>query len=205
MPLHSRKPSRMAAKVEIIAETLPSMPMKSKMLDRLSLTMAATLTCLATLMTGCATRPLPPDTAPPAPPSQPGGTDARPETQAPSSSSTYRPRASVADNAKAYRKDAASHLYTLNGNRIYKGKLPPLLYAVGVLDVDIDNQGRVAKLSWKRAPSQAPEVIAEIERTVRNAATFPVPSRLGKVTYTDVWLWDESGKFQLDTLTEGQM
>jgi periplasmic protein TonB len=22
--------------------------------------------------------------------------------------------------------------------------------------------------------------------------------------YTEVWLWDKSGKFQLDTLTEGQ-
>jgi hypothetical protein len=28
--------------------------------------------------------------------------------------------------------------------------------------------------------------------------------RLGKVTYTDTWLWDKSGHFQLDTLTEGQ-
>jgi len=27
---------------------------------------------------------------------------------------------------------------------------------------------------------------------------------MGKVTYTDTWLWDKSGHFQLDTLTEGQ-
>jgi hypothetical protein len=96
-------------------------------------------------------------------------------------------------------------LYELNKARIFKGKMPPLLYAIGVLDVDIDNQGRVSKVSWKRAPNQAPEVIAEIERTVRSAAPYPVPTRLGRVTYTDVWLWDESGKFQLDTLTEGQL
>jgi len=25
------------------------------------------------------------------------------------------------------------------------------------------------------------------------------------VVYTDVWLWDKSGRFQLDTLTEGQL
>jgi len=31
-----------------------------------------------------------------------------------------------------------------------------------------------------------------------------VPERLGRVTYTDTWLWDKSGRFQLDTLTEGQ-
>jgi hypothetical protein len=24
------------------------------------------------------------------------------------------------------------------------------------------------------------------------------------VTYTDTWLWHQSGRFQLDTLTEGQ-
>ena len=30
------------------------------------------------------------------------------------------------------------------------------------------------------------------------------PTRKGKVTYTDTWLWDKSGHFQLDTLTEGQ-
>ena len=50
----------------------------------------------------------------------------------------------------------------------------------------------------------APEVVAEIERTVRAAAPYPVPLRLGRVTYTDTWLWDKSGNFQLDTLTEGQ-
>ena len=56
-----------------------------------------------------------------------------------------------------------------------------------------------------RAPRHAPEVIAEIERTVRAAAPYPLPERLKKVTYTDTWLWDKSGSFQLDTLTEGQL
>ena len=47
--------------------------------------------------------------------------------------------------------------------------------------------------------------MAEIVCTVRVAAPFSAPARLGKVIYTDVWLWDKSGKFQLDTLTEGQL
>jgi hypothetical protein len=82
--------------------------------------------------------------------------------------------------------------------------MPALLYAIGVLNVEIDRAGRVTKLDWMRAPSHAPEVVAEIERTVRSAAPFPAPDRMGKVVYTDTWLWDQSGKFQLDTLTEGQ-
>ena len=60
-------------------------------------------------------------------------------------------------------------------------------------------------MHWMRAPSHAPEVIAEIERTVLVAAPYPAATRLGKVTWTDTWLWDEGGHFQLDTLSEGQM
>ncbi|WP_284411169.1 hypothetical protein [Acidovorax sp. SUPP3334] len=114
-------------------------------------------------------------------------------------------RPSAAETPRAYRQDAATHLYGLNAQRIYKGKLPPLLYAIGTLQVDIDRAGRVTRLNWMRAPRHAPEVIAEIERTVRAAAPYPVPSRMGKVTYTDTWLWHKSGRFQLDTLTEGQL
>ncbi len=114
------------------------------------------------------------------------------------------PQASLAANPRDYRRDAASHLYARNRERIYAGRLPPMLYAVGVLQVEVDGAGQVRRLDWMRAPRHAPEVVAEIERTVRAAAPFPAPARMGKVTYTDTWLWDRSGRFQLDTLTEGQ-
>ena len=32
----------------------------------------------------------------------------------------------------------------------------------------------------------------------------PAPAKLGSVRYTEIWLVDKSGRFQLDTLTEGQ-
>jgi hypothetical protein len=134
------------------------------------------------------------------------------DSKAPSSDSAAAPpvaaatsvKPSAAATAREYRKDAAAHIYSLNSQRIYQGKLPAMLYAIGVLEVDIDRQGRVSRLHWSRAPRHAPEVVAEIERTVRAAAPYPVPSRLGKVTYVDTWLWDRGGNFQLDTLTEGQ-
>jgi hypothetical protein len=111
---------------------------------------------------------------------------------------------SQAATPQDYRKDGARHIYQSNGHRIYKGQLPPLLHAVGVLQVEVDARGQVQQVSWMRAPSHAPDVMREIERTVRAAAPFPAPVRMGRVTYTDVWLWDKSGNFQLDTLTEGQ-
>ena len=113
-------------------------------------------------------------------------------------------RNSAAPTPRAYRESGATHLYGLNADRIYKGRMPPLLYAVGVINVEINQVGIVTRLDWMRAPRHAPEVIAEIERTIKAASPFPAPVRMGKVVYTDTWLWHKSGKFQLDTLTEGQ-
>lgn len=115
------------------------------------------------------------------------------------------PRPSDAGNARDYRRDAARHIYALNAARIYKGKLPPELYAVGSLQVDLAADGRVQSMHWLRAPTQAPEVIAEIERTVLAASPFPAAPKIGPVAWTDTWLWDEGGHFQLDTLSEGQI
>lgn len=152
------------------------------------------LASIAALVAGCSTQtpqPVKPIASPQPAPSVPPPTPAVLVSQA--------------RTAREYRADAARHLYQHNRTRIYQGKLPPLLYAVGVLQVDVDGQGQVSGISWMRAPKHAPEVMAEIERTVRQAAPYPVPVRLGRVTYTDTWLWHKSGNFQLDTLTEGQM
>jgi periplasmic protein TonB len=159
----------------------------------------AVFTAAMAFLTACTT-PMPPAAPPPASPSaQPSSPVIGPIPAAQGSA-----RSSAATTPRAYRADGASHLYGLNADRIYKGRMPPLLYAVGVLNIEIDQVGRVTKLDWMRAPNHAPEVVAEIERTVRSAAPFPAPSRMGKVVYTDTWLWHVSGKFQLDTLTEGQ-
>ena len=151
---------------------------------------------IAALLTACATPPEPPapePTALPTPPAPPPVVELPPPAII-----------SHARTPMEYRKDGASHLYGHNGHRIYKGKLPPLLHAVGVLQVEVDNRGNVRNLNWMRAPSHVPDVMREIERTVQSAAPFPAPVSLGGVVYTDVWLWDRSGHFQLDTLTEGQ-
>jgi len=115
------------------------------------------------------------------------------------------PAISRAASALAYRQDAARHVYALNAGRIYAGQLPPMLYAVGTLQVHLDERGQVRSLHWLRAPTHAPDAIAGIERTVLAAAPYPVSARLGAVVWTDTWLWDRSGRFQLDTLSEGQL
>lgn len=161
---------------------------------------------LASLIAGCATPPPPtPVAVKPAPapiavaPKPPAPVVIAPP--APVETPTY---VSQAGTPRDYRRDAATHLYERLRDRIYQGKLPPLLQAVGVLQVDIDHHGAVTDVRWMRAPRHVPAVMAEIERTVRGAAPYPAPVRMGKVTYTDTWLWHKTGRFQLDTLSEGQ-
>lgn len=158
--------------------------------------LARTFTGMVAITAGCtsSTVPVPEIPAPAAPP---------PATLQPVAPAS--PPVSGATNPRAYRSDAAKHIYSKNAERIFHGRLPPLLYAIGVLEVEVDGKGRVTATHWLRPPKHAPEVVAEIERTVRLAAPFPTPVRMGRVTYTDTWLWDKSGQFQLDTLTEGQL
>ncbi len=113
------------------------------------------------------------------------------------------PAASHADSDAAYRVEAARHLYASYPMRIYKGRLPPLLYGVMVVETEINAQGMVVDVRVRRPPS-APEVGPWVAAMIRRAQPFPPPARMGRAVYFDIWLVHKSGNFQLDMLTEGQ-
>ena len=106
---------------------------------------------------------------------------------------------------RAYRKLAATQIYKRYPQRIYKGKIPPLVYAVVVVETELDADGRVTAVNFSRTPGHAPEVAPMIAQLIKAASPLPPPPRgIGAHTYVETWLWDKSGKFQLDTLTKGQ-
>jgi hypothetical protein len=105
---------------------------------------------------------------------------------------------------RAYRKIGARHIYGKYASRIYKGKIPPLVYAVVVVETDIDATGKVLRVEFSRTPSHAPEVAPMIAELIKAASPLPSPGKLGAHTYVETWLWDKSGHFQLDSLTLGQ-
>lgn len=152
---------------------------------------------LALVLAGCALKP--PPTAPDAPADAPPGTP--PAAAVPS----VRLITAQTPVVRTYRPQGARHLYAKHARHIYKGKLPPLVYAVVVVETDIDAQGNVTYVGYSRTPSHAPEVPPKIAELIRAASPFPSPGRVGPHTYVDTWLWDRSGRFQLDTLTEGQL
>ena len=113
------------------------------------------------------------------------------------------PAPSAAATDDEYKRDAAKHLYAAYPMRIYKGKMPPLLYGVAIVETDVDAEGGVVEVRLRRPPGAA-EVGPWIQQMIRKAAPFPLPVKAGKVTYVDIWLVHKGGNFQLDTLTEGQ-
>ena len=111
--------------------------------------------------------------------------------------------ASEAATGQEYRRDAAKRVYESFPTHIHRGKLPPLMYAIAIVETDIDASGRVTEVRMIREPAAAKEVGPWIMSLLRKVQ-FPAPVRMERVTYREIWLVDKTGKFQVDTLTEGQ-
>jgi hypothetical protein len=111
--------------------------------------------------------------------------------------------ASQAESDIDYKGAAARHIYSSYPTRIYKGKLPPMLYGVAIIETHVDAEGNVTQVNVRRPPAAA-EVGPWLVSLIKKASPFPVPAKMGRASYVDVWLVDKSGNFQVDTLTEGQ-
>jgi periplasmic protein TonB len=124
-------------------------------------------------------------------------------TAAPAAQKPKAQASSAAATAKDYKKDGAKHLYAAYAKQIHKGKMPPLLYGVAIVETTIGPQGEVQDVRVVRQPAAA-EVTPWMVDMIKAAAPFPAPAKMGSVTYSDIWLVAKNGRFQLDTLTEGQ-
>ncbi|HSQ72716.1 MAG TPA: hypothetical protein VLM87_09865, partial [Rubrivivax sp.] len=115
------------------------------------------------------------------------------------------PRPSAAEVETEYRIDAARHVYAAYGARVYRGKMPPLLYGIMMVETELDATGQVVDISVVRKPA-ADEVAPWVLAMVKRAAPYPAPAALpgATVRFTETWFVHRSGNFQLFSLTEGQ-
>ena len=112
---------------------------------------------------------------------------------------------SAAADARSYRMDAARHIYAAYAPRIFKGRLPPLIHAVVVVETTVDGSGQPRHVKVVRGPSHAPDVTAAVVEMIKRAGPLPAPTRFtGPVSFLEIWLVHKDGRFQLDALTEGQ-
>jgi len=114
-------------------------------------------------------------------------------------------KVSLASNAQSYRADAARHVYGTYSDQIYKGMLPPLVHAIVVIETEVDKTGSVRDVRVVRGPSHAPDVTKRVIAMVHKASPFPEPRKLVATKFLEVWMVDRGGKFQVHTLTEGQL
>lgn len=103
--------------------------------------------------------------------------------------------------AADYKIAAARHIYASYGPKVYRGKLPPLLYGIAIVEIQVDEAGLVTGANLLRPPA-AKEVGPWVLQMILRAGPFPASGRPQR--FNEIWLVDKSGLFQLDSLTEGQ-
>jgi hypothetical protein len=111
---------------------------------------------------------------------------------------------SDAPSDELYREDAARHVYAAYPGLIHHGLVPAYVYAIAVTRTEVDAQGRVLDVQMLREPAAAKEVGPWALGLVKQLGQLPAPRQRQGATWVDVWLVDQSGRFQLDSLTEGQ-
>jgi outer membrane biosynthesis protein TonB len=88
--------------------------------------------------------------------------------------------------------------------RVYRGKLPPLLYGVMMVETELDPGGNVLNITVVRKPA-ADEVAPWVLALIRRASPYPAPAKFGTpMRFTETFFVDKSGLFQTFSLTEGQ-
>ena len=108
--------------------------------------------------------------------------------------------ASTALTVDEYKKHAAQHIVAANAH-VFAPSLPPILKSVVVLDITVDGEGNVTRLSLFRSNGWDDAEKAAMD-SVRRAGKLPAPSRQvlagqTSVRFLETWLVRSDNKFQV--------
>lgn len=102
-----------------------------------------------------------------------------------------------------YRTQVAQAITKANAHQVYDGRPPNPLYAIVVLQFEVNGSGSVQNPKPLRVPRHAPET-AKLAMASLQKTSLPVPPGGRKVQMTESWLFNDDTKFQLRTLAEPQ-
>lgn len=102
-----------------------------------------------------------------------------------------------------WKHAAAQRIHAANAARLFSGRPHHLLQAVIVVEVAVDPSGRVTRSKILRSPG-----IGALDKlalaSLKTASPLPAPpSKLvskGALVFSETWLFDNDGRFQLRTL-----
>ena len=158
---------------------------------------------LATLAACSTEKPGP--TVVPVPSTRPTPTPVQPAPGGKGSASAPKelPPAVAARNWDDFKKQAALRMVAANPSITYIGKVPDILLAIPVLEIELDANGSVCHIHVARHPGQAPETTQIAIDAVKRAGPYGDMKYLKKPwKFTEVFLFDDNRRFKPRTLDE---
>ncbi|WP_343051502.1 hypothetical protein [Pseudaquabacterium terrae] len=151
----------------------------------------------ALLLVGGCSSPTPPPPAP-ARPAPPPAAAARPApTPAPAPTAIKPAPQKRARNWDEYRVIAAQRIVAASRSASYDGVPPEPLLAIPVLEIELNGDGSVRRVSVMRQPSQARDTVQLAIDAVHRAAPFAEVSHLPKPwKFTEVFLFADDRRFK---------
>jgi protein TonB len=117
-----------------------------------------------------------------------------------------RPRSPSPAGLDDYKTQVAQHVVQHNPDRSYSGKLPPMLPAIVVLEITVDENGQLRDVAVQR--SRDPDASQIALDSMRRSTPLPRPHQLakagGKLTFSETFLFADSGRYQLRSLADPQ-
>lgn len=113
----------------------------------------------------------------------------------------------LASTLEQYKQMVAERIVAANQARVFSGRLPPMLPAIVVLDIDIGRDGQLHGVTVHRSRNrQASQVALD---AVAQAAPYPGAARLlragqHKLSFSETFLFNADYRFQLRTLAGPQ-
>ncbi|MBH9576350.1 hypothetical protein I7X39_05460 [Inhella sp. 1Y17] len=95
------------------------------------------------------------------------------------------------------KRQVAERLLLANPSGVYRSKAPPVLLAVPVLQIELQANGHIKRISVLREPRQAKDTIELARHALMRAAPFGDMRHLpGPWVFTETFLFDDERRFK---------
>lgn len=126
----------------------------------------------------------------------------------PSHNATTRaPVAPPSPTLDAYKTEVARHVMRHNSGQTFSGQLPPMLPAIVVVNITVDEDGHMQDVVVQR--SRDPDASKVALDSMRRSGRLPRPvnllaSNMRVLTFSETFLFDDQYRFQLRSLAGPQ-
>lgn len=107
----------------------------------------------------------------------------------------------------AYKTEVAQHVMRHNSEQTFSGRLPPMLPAIVVLNITVDEDGTLQDVAVQR--SRDPNASAVAVASMRRSGPLPKPAsmlatNMRAFTFSETFLFGDRYRFQLRSLAGPQ-